>query len=286
MKYLIFGTGSYLGRIFFEYLKSKKIDAYGVSKFSKNKDLIFTDYSTDHLSEIIKQVNPDFIFDFKTYLVSSNEVYFNESFNKMVESSTNIINAYNIAEVKDISINLISTSLLNYNISTNHPYLKIKNYQEKIYKSIKDNKVSILRIPNIIGEEDVNFKRLIPFCFGSYISNKEIKLNSQPTSLREYIFKDKLLDMLYKSTELFDDNIVLSNFEVIEQINNSLNYFDRPPFKIKWGNNSFNNKLHKNNLKIDNINLNDLKVDFNRITWWYLENSKYVKNQFEKFGNL
>ena len=95
----------------------------------------------------------DFIFDFKTYLVSSNEVYFNESFNKMVESSTNLINAYNVAEVKDISINLISTSLLNYNISTNHPYLKIKNYQEKyskvlsiISQNIKINKLSLLWI--------------------------------------------------------------------------------------------------------------------------------------------
>lgn len=286
MKYLIIGTGSYLGRSFFEYLKSKKIDVYGVTKYSKKKDLIISDYSADHISQIIKNVKPDCIFDFKTYLVSSNEVYFNESFNKMVESSLNLINAYNIAELKDTSINLISTSLLNSKTTFNHPYLKIKLFQEKIYKTIKYNKVSIFRIPNVIGKEDINFTRLIPYCFGSYISNREIKLNSKPTSLREYILKDKLLDMLYNSTEVSKNNFVLSNFEVINLINTSLNYFEKPSLEIYWGNNSIDNILDKNNLKKENLNLKNLKMDFNKITQWYIENSKFVKYQFDKFCNL
>lgn len=283
MSYLLIGAGSYLGRNFFEYLKTKENKVYGISEFSDKEDVFKTDYSLNDLEKIINKVKPNHIFDFKTYLVSSNADYFNKDFNKMTYSTNNIINAYKNSDINNININLISTKLLNFDFKKNHPYLKIKSYQEENYKKIKDNKIRILRIPNVIGPKDINFTRLIPFCFGSYLSNLDINLNSKETSQREYIFLDDLFEKLYNSDYLFEDSVVLSNFEILNLINSSLSSLEKPQLKVSWNNAPETNLIDVNNLKKREVNNDYLNTLFNEITNWYMTNSSYVKTYFGKF---
>lgn len=283
MKYLIVGSGSFLGNNFYDYLKSKNIDVYGISESNKKKDFINLNYDSNEIKKIINKLKPDYIFDFKTHLVSSNMNHYKISFDEMVKKTNNLVKAYKEIELKKINIILISTNLLNYQITNNHPYLRLKSYQEEKYKEIKQNIISVVRIPNIIGIGDINFSRLIPYCMGSYLSRKSIDLNSTQDSTREYIFMSDFFDCLFSANYLFNQKVVLTNNQIIELLNCSLVFFKKEMLNVSWGKAVNLNILNNTKLIPENLDNQGLTLKFNQIVKWYLDNKNYVINEFSSF---
>ena len=66
-KFLVIGAGSYLGKNYLDYLLKKKLTAYGVSSFYESDNIFKITNLNDNLIDLINSVEPDIIFDFKSF---------------------------------------------------------------------------------------------------------------------------------------------------------------------------------------------------------------------------
>ena len=283
MSHLIIGAGSFLGEAYFDYLKTKNIKVSGISEYKSKKGIINSSYKCNEVKEIINQVMPENIYDFKTFLVSSNPENFDNNFTKMINATDNIVKAYEESGIKKVNINLISTKLLVSMKDNDHPYLKIKSHQEEKYREIKENNILIHQVPNVLGFGDLNFTRLIPFCLGNYVLGQKINLNSSQESKREYIFMDDFIESLNTSIFQNKNSIILTNNQVIKLINQSLSHFDKQPLEISWNNANYLDTFGDVTLESSKINYENLNEKFNEIIKWYLINSEEVKNNYKLY---
>ena len=160
-KYLVLGAGSFLGSSFLDYMMKSNYEIFGVSSFQRNKNIIGSDYSKNSLDNVLRDINPDVVYDFKLSKVSSNQSDFNDSFETMFANNQNIINSLK-KYGKNIDLHLISTSKLINNLDTSHPYLKLKKAQEFLYKEDLSAiaSLNIHRVENIVGKRTRNEKSI------------------------------------------------------------------------------------------------------------------------------
>ena len=88
-----------------------------------------------------------------------------------------------------------------------HPYLIQKKQQELSYLVLKDFDVAlnIMRPPTVVGKNDLNFSRLVPFYITTQLLDQETVLNSNPQNIKEFI-----------STKTLNENLItdeVTNFE-------------------------------------------------------------------------
>lgn len=284
MRTLIFGAGSYLGRNLLIELKKTKQPVLGLSANRKNSSTIVTDYSKNNLIKIVNEFMPDRIFDFKTYTVSSDESSYPKDYIKYTLINKSIIDALNESLLENTIVNLISTKLLDNDIKSLHPYLKIKKKQEEYYFSFLDERFSlnIFRVPNVLGNGDLNFSRIIPFFFGNYlIGQKNIKFNSKSTNLRKYIFLNELIRNLKLNKIDFDISLVSTNQNLINFFINLIKKQKLYIPEIIWKNNETDlDKIVTTSME-DLHNIENLKNIFN----WYLSNKKQVVKSYKTFLN-
>ncbi len=136
--------------------------------------------------------------------------------------STNITGTWNILQVcrNSASIQLViiassdkaygSHKKLPYSedapLQGNHPYDVSKSCADLIantYSHTYGLPVAITRCGNIYGPGDFNFSRLIPDAFKSLILNKVLKIRSDGSYVRDYIYIDDIVDGYIKIAELF-----------------------------------------------------------------------------------
>jgi len=194
-KYLVLGAGSFLGSSFLNSMKQLNYEIYGISNYQNDKFIVKSNYSLDSLNQILHDIDPDVIYDFKLSKVSSNQNDFNDSFEIMFKSNQNIINSLKKFN-KKIDLHLISTSKLNNNLESPHPYLMLKKSQEFLYKKefSESTNLYIHRVENVIGKGDLNFSRILPFFFGSSLVNKEVKFSSLSSFKRNYLTIEQFND--------------------------------------------------------------------------------------------
>ena len=283
MTYLIIGSNSFLGNSLFDYLRKKNQNVFGISSNKKLKKFIFSTYSSHDIEEIIFKIKPSIIFDFKTYKVSNNANHYDKSLDEMISVTENIIKAYEKIKYDKVSINLISTKLLDYNPSTNHPYLNIKYNQENKYKSIKSKNlnIEIKRIPNVLGIGDLNFTRLVPFCYLNYILDRRVVLNSNQEARREYTFLDNFLHNIDNSIK-DNKNFILSNSEIINYMNASMDVLNKKYLEVEWEKATHLDSFISCDSNNDEILQKDILNNFVNITRWYLNNKNKVKDYYLK----
>lgn len=284
---LIFGSGSFLGKAFFEYTTEKNIQVYGTSEYIKNNEKIFiTDYTTMSLLDILNKTKPLKIYDFKTNLVSSNAEDFKEK-NNEVKFTNNIVSAIS-EHSKNITlnkINLISTNYLDDNTNfknLDHPYLKAKKIQETTYQSLNKHSihVNIFRPPSVVGVGDLNFSRLIPYFVTTQLLKKQTILNSFPENVKEFITIDTFNKNLIEE-KLDFPSITYSNEELTNLLLKLLDKHGIKTGHVSWKSNK--EKLKKIKPK-KNTNENRLAFEnqLDKTVEWYINNLDLVKNQFKK----
>lgn len=284
MTNFIFGVGSYLGSSFFNYLLQKGESVYGVTESEPFNERIYKSrYQVQKLQEIINEIRPVNVYDFKTYKVSSNKSHFTANLDEMIRPTSNIIKSLESSSKNIKNVYLLSTVLLNENKNSTHPYLKLKYLQENLYKKLADENYfnySCFRIPNVLGKNDMNFSRLIPYIMANYIVKKPILLNSKKDVSREYVLIENLNKNL-KNGNIEDlETICLSNEELVAFIDLSLEKLNLERTYISWGNNKsideFISKTHSKN----SINKDTLENRIYEIIKWYIDKSDLVAKKY------
>lgn len=284
MTNLIIGVGSYLGASFFNFLLREGESVYGVTESEPLNERIYKSrYEVQKLEEIINETHPVNIYDFKTYKVSSNKSHFTTSLDEMIRPTTSIIKSLESSSSTIKNVYLLSTVLLNENKNSAHPYLKLKYLQENLYKKLAfENYInySCFRIPNVLGENDMNFSRLIPYIMANYIVKKPILLNSKKDASREYVLIENLNKNL-KNGNIEDlETICLSNEELVAYIDLSLDKLDLECTNISWGNNKsvdeFISKSHSKN----NTNKDFFEKRIYEIIKWYIDQTDLVTKKY------
>lgn len=267
-------------------LISQNKEALGISQYSKEKYILNTDYSLSSLIAIFDSFKPDIIFDFKIYKVSSSVNSYEPNFNMYSRYSKNIteaLSAYSLAN--KVKVNLISTSHLDMSKNTSHPYLVLKKSQEEFYKNISNDNCSIVihRIPNIFGENDLNFTRILPFFFGNYLTKKtEIVFNSDGHFLRNYLYLENLIEFLISDKTIQESISTLSNVSLLTLVRNFFKENDLIFPEIYWKGNKteLDSSIHKNYT----LSQNNLEL-FERVFRWYIKNKIKVVKHFEFYEN-
>ena len=59
---------------------------------------------------------------------------------------------------------------------------------------------NIMRPPTVVGKNDLNFSRLVPFYITTQLLNQETVLNSNPQNIKEFI-----------STNTLNENLITDN---------------------------------------------------------------------------
>lgn len=284
MSNLVLGSGSFLGNSFLKFLENRQEKVFGASSYHiENSDnILITDYSFEAIENIIYKIKPRFIFDFKSPIVSSDkESYANKTIEQFVEPTKNIVNCLKNIKSFNSHVTLISSNLLNNKKYSEHPYVKIKSEQERLYLGLNNKflKKNILRIPAVIGIGDLNFNRLLPFIMGNYLLNKEIQLNSNKETVREYITIHQLFELLILRSETFEFSYSYTNNQIVDQISSILKEKGLEKLKLNWNNKVNNNEINKSQ-SMDVSFKNNLE----NVVEWYLENSDYVKKSFLNFN--
>lgn len=288
-RYLVIGAGSFLGSSFFDHMVSSNHSIYGISNFKKNKNIINSDYSIDSLGQILYEINPDVVYDFKLSKVSSNRSDFNDGFESMFKSNQNIISSLKTYG-KKIDLHLISTSKLKSNLEKSHPYLELKNEQEYLYKKEFSNitNLNIHRVDNVVGKKDLNFSRILPFFFGSALVNEEVKFSSLSSFKRNYLTIDQFIHNLKtfdskSKTNINFNSVRLTNESIVSKAKIYLENKLKKEVRVYWNNgeDSFENYISG-----DSSN-DKFFLDLEEITNWYITNKRNVTEKFNKFqGSL
>ena len=200
---------------------------------------------------------------------------------QFIEPTKNIVHCLKNLKGFNSHVTLISSNLLNNKKYSEHPYVKIKSEQERLYLGLNNKflKKNILRIPAVIGIGDLNFNRLLPFIMGNYLLNKEIQLNSNKETVREYITIHQLFELLILRSEIFEFSYSYTNNQIVDQISSILKEKGLEKLKLNWNNKVNNNEINKSQ-SMDVSFKNNLE----NIVEWYLENSDYVKKSFLNFN--
>ena len=271
-----------MGRSLFEFLENTNITVAGTSEYIADKKNIFkTDYSIKSISHILNKTSPSVVYDFKTSLVSSNETDFNNQVQN-VDFTKNIISSLTkyLESNRIKKINLISTNYLSDNSrieDLKHPYLIQKKQQELSYLVLKDFDVvlNIMRPPTVVGKNDLNFSRLVPFYITTQLLDQETVLNSNPQNIKEFISTKTLNENLITDEVINFESVSYTNGEMIDLLNHLIQKNGCKTGKVTWKNK--NDKLttldHKTNeehkLKFEN--------ELNQTVKWYIENIEFVK---------
>ena len=284
MTNFILGAGSYLGSSFFNFLLQEGESVYGVTESEPFNERIYkSKYQVQKLQEIINEIRPVNVYDFKTYKVSSNKSHFTVDLDEMIRPTSSIIKSLESSSKTIKNVYLLSTLLLNENKNSTHPYLKLKYLQENLYKKLADENYfnySCFRVPNVLGKNDMNFSRLVPYIMANYIVKKPILLNSKKDVSREYVLIENLNKNL-KNGNIEDlETISLSNEKLVSYIDLSLEKLNLERTNISWGNNKsideFISKTHSKN----SININTLENRMYEIIKWYIDKSDLVAKKY------
>lgn len=284
MTNFILGAGSYLGSSFFNFLLQEGESVYGVTESEPFNERIYkSKYQVQKLQEIINEIRPVNVYDFKTYKVSSNKSHFTVDLDEMIRPTSSIIKSLESSSKTIKNVYLLSTLLLNENKNSTHPYLKLKYLQENLYKKLADENYfnySCFRVPNVLGKNDMNFSRLVPYIMANYIVKKPILLNSKKDVSREYVLIENLNKNL-KNGNIEDlETISLSNEKLVSYIDLSLEKLNLERTNISWGNNKsideFISKTHSKN----SININTLENRMYEIVKWYIDKSDLVAKKY------
>lgn len=284
-KYLVLGAGSFLGSSFLDYMMKSNYEIFGVSSFQRNKNIIGSDYSKNSLDNVLRDINPDVVYDFKLSKVSSNQSDFNDSFETMFANNQNIINSLK-KYGKNIDLHLISTSKLINNLDTSHPYLKLKKAQEFLYKEDLSAiaSLNIHRVENIVGKRDMNFSRILPFFFGSALVNKSVKFSSLSTYRRNYLTVEQFnqnLESIDKTpeTNINNNSVPLTNENLISKAKLYFEKMMKIEVPVYWNNgeDSFRHYVNENKLNAEFF------LDLQEIAHWYISNEKIVSEEFNKY---
>jgi len=284
MTNFILGAGSYLGSSFFNFLLQEGESVYGVTESEPFNERIYkSKYQVQKLQEIINEIRPVNVYDFKTYKVSSNKSHFTVDLDEMIRPTSSIIKSLESSSKTIKNVYLLSTVLLNENKNSTHPYLKLKYLQENLYKKLADENYfnySCFRVPNVLGKNDMNFSRLVPYIMANYIVKKPILLNSKKDVSREYVLIENLNKNL-KNGNIEDlETISLSNEKLVSYIDLSLEKLNLECTNISWGNNKsideFISKTHSKN----SININTLENRMYEIVKWYIDKSDLVAKKY------
>jgi len=284
MTNFILGAGSYLGSSFFNFLLQEGESVYGVTESEPFNERIYkSKYQVQKLQEIINEIRPVNVYDFKTYKVSSNKSHFTVDLDEMIRPTSSIIKSLESSSKTIKNVYLLSTVLLNENKNSTHPYLKLKYLQENLYKKLADENYfnySCFRVPNVLGKNDMNFSRLVPYIMANYIVKKPILLNSKKDVSREYVLIENLNKNL-KNGNIEDlETISLSNEKLVSYIDLSLEKLNLERTNISWGNNKsideFISKTHSKN----SININTLENRMYEIIKWYIDKSDLVAKKY------
>jgi hypothetical protein len=114
---------------------------------------------------------------------------------------------------------------------------------------------------------------------GNYLLNKEIQLNSNKETVREYITIHQLFELLILRSETFEFSYSYTNNQIVDQISSILKEKGLEKLKLNWNNKVNNNEINKSQ-SMDVSFKNNLE----NVVEWYLENSDYVKKSFLNFN--
>ena len=263
MKYLILGGRSYLGRSFTEFLKKNNHQVMTLNEENSNF------YSTNVLEQLLKKENPQKIIDFKFPVVSSNDDDFNHiDLNKIISPQKRLINTLDKLPENNSDIYLIST--LNINKRKNL-YTKYKKKQEEFYKDnlSKKNKLTILRLENVLGQGDINTNRLVPYFFSKVFENQPSNLSVNSRKKGEYIFIEDCNKYIFNSSlnESYKKNAFGTTYKnLIFKLSSILEYEYNFYHGVSWNNQKIVNKKINNK---DKTNQNLIEL-----TNWYIKNKE------------
>ncbi len=284
MTNLIIGAGSYLGTSFFNYLLQEGEPVYGITESEPFNEKIYkSSYEVQQLQEIINETRPVNIYDFKTYKVSSNKLHFTSGLDEMIRPTSRIIKSLESTSSTIKNVYLLSTVLLNENKNSTHPYLKLKYLQENLYKKLANENYfnySCFRIPNVLGENDMNFSRLVPYIMANYIVKKPILLNSKKDVSREYVLIENLNKNLKDGNIENLETICLSNEDLVAYIDLSLEKLDLECTNISWGNNKSVDEFISKTQSKNNINKDIFEKRIYEIVKEYIYKSDLVSKKY------
>ena len=201
----------------------------------------------------------------------------------MIQPTSRIIKSLESTSSTIKNIYLLSTVLLNENKNSTHPYLKLKYLQENLYKKLANKNYfnySCFRIPNVLGKNDMNFSRLVPYIMANYIVKKPILLNSKKDVSREYVLIENLNKNLKNGNIENLETICLSNEDLVAYIDLSLEKLDLESTNISWGNNKSVDEFISKTQSKNNINKDIFEKRIYEIIKDYIYKSDLVSKKY------
>lgn len=207
---LVTGGSGFLGSNLVENLNKHCDNVYSLTKnynktqklYSFKKDITskFIVGSITDVNEIIRIIE-DYKITIVYHLAANNNNIDSTEFYDIYE--TNIRGTYSIIEacrhISSIKLLVFSSSEEVYSVLNNssnqsdlyNPYTISKSASELMlnrYSHDYNKNVAIVRMSNLYGEGDLNFRRLIPYLCDSIIHKHDFELRSTGKNLRDYLY--------------------------------------------------------------------------------------------------
>jgi nucleoside-diphosphate-sugar epimerase len=231
---LLLGSSSFIGKNIIAKIPYKKIVCVQLKKneISNKKNLKYYFYDLLDYKKIKRIIN-QYKFDIVIICAANNNNSLN-LYNKNIDifqQNTNIL--LNILECckfkKKIQIiNFTSTETLKKNNSIYSIAKRANNELCQFYQKNYNLKIKNLILPNLFGQNDLNFNRIIPMLIKNFLLKKKIIIRNYSIKLK-LVFIDSLLEMLINQKKYCSNKIALN--QIIK--------------KIKYLNNSFNSNFFK-----------------------------------------
>ncbi len=232
-KVLITGFEGFLGSNLSKALISLGAGMFGLDIRVRRKETVLTEHDYKKISVIKGSV-----VNYKLVEKVINKHKINVVFHLAAEAivgkcrhdplrtfSTNIEGTWNILEVcrnsKDIQSIIIASSDKAYGVheelpyteesplNGSHPYDVSKSCADLVantYFNTYGLPVAVMRCGNIYGPGDFNFSRLIPDAMRSIVLNKILKIRSDGSFVRDYVYVDDIVAGYIKIAELMKKN--------------------------------------------------------------------------------